>query len=493
MSVGRSFDNNRPVLLPGGRPAPICVQLSYAERMIAARVRVHGRASLSYLAWFLLAPAALLSADRDFLPFETVKRFLSPEMRLTDASQWLTWCRSQDQAIRARLEQGDLDSAINLLLFGTSFTKQPPIRMDRITEASKAGILRARVDDMVAGLLHPDDNERLLFVEQLLQRQGVDPQDPAQSGLFLFNNLMRVVQERIKLGEQVAGAQGRRREDDPGSLLDRGSVFRDRGVSLDTTLLPNFLIEQALRDLKKRGLLPEGQVARAAVVGPGLDFIDKNEVYAYDYYPQQTIQPFVLYDSLLRLKLAKGDALSLSVLDISSRVIEHIQRAATRAATNEAYVIQLPHGGERPWNKEMTAFWQSLGDQVGRAVDPIPPPAAFSAPETRAIRIRPEVVRALKPMDLDIVLEHLDLPPQDQFDLIVGTNIFIYYDEFQQKLALENAGAMLKPGGFLLTNDRLPELPGGLMRLQGITVVPDPTGAEGAGLAVGWYQKTASK
>jgi len=28
-------------------------------------------------------------------------------------------------------------------------------------------------------------------------------------------------------------------------------------------------------------------------------------------------------------------------------------------------------------------------------------------------------------------------------------------------LALENARAMLKPGGLLLTNDRLPEVPGG--------------------------------
>jgi hypothetical protein len=29
--------------------------------------------------------------------------------------------------------------------------------------------------------------------------------------------------------------------------------------------------------LKKRGVLREGQVARVAVVGPGLDFIDKND------------------------------------------------------------------------------------------------------------------------------------------------------------------------------------------------------------------------
>ena len=38
-------------------------------------------------------------------------------------------------------------------------------------------------------------------------------------------------------------------------------------------------------------------------------------------------------------------------------------------------------------------------------------------------------------------------------------------------LALENAGAMLKPGGLLLTNDRLPEVPGGSMRLAGMTDV----------------------
>lgn len=469
------------------------MQVSYAEPMIAtARGRVHGRLGLFYLAWFLLAPAALLAADRDFLPYQSVKRFLPAEMRLADASQWMAWCRTQDEAIRSRLEQGDLDSMVNLLLFGTSFTKQPPIRMDRITEASKAGILRARVDDMVLGLQHPNGNERLLFVQSLLRRQGVDPQDPVRSGLFLFNNLTRVVQERIKLGEQIAEAQELRHEDDPGSLLDRGSVFRKRGVSLDTAILPNYLVEQALRDLKRRGLLHEGQTARVAIVGPGLDFIDKNEDYAYDYYPQQTIQPFALYDSLVRLNLAKGDAVSLSILDISSRVIEHVQRAVTRAARNEGYVIQLPHGG-RPWNAEMTAYWQSLGDRVGKAVEPIRPPEAFPALHTRAVRIRPEVIRSLTPVDLDIVLQHLNLSNPERFDLIVGTNIFIYYDEFHQQLALENAGAMLKPGGFLLTNDRLPEAAGGSMRLQGITVVPDPAGTEGAGLAVGWYQKTGSK
>jgi hypothetical protein len=53
---------------------------------------------------------------------------------------------------------------------------------------------------------------------------------------------------------------------------------------------------------------------------------------------------------------------------------------------------------------------------------------------------------------------------------------------------LENAGAMLKPGGLLLTNDRLPVAPGGSKRLDGITMVPYGTGVNDR-QAVGWYRK----
>jgi chemotaxis methyl-accepting protein methylase len=114
-------------------------------------------------------------------------------------------------------------------------------------------------------------------------------------------------------------------------------------------------------------------------------------------------------------------------------------------------------------------------------VRPIRPPEIFPGLETRAVSIRPEVIRVCEPVDLDIVLERLNLPAGERFDLMVGTNIFVYYDAFQQTLALENVGAMLKPGGLLLTNDRLPEAPGGSMRLAGITVV----GSNG----VGWYRR----
>ena len=187
----------------------------------------------------------------------------------------------------------------------------------------------------------------------------------SQAGKFILQNLQRVVQERKTLAERAAAAQGVTVPDDPSSLLDRSSLFRDRGLSLDTGIFPGFSIEQTLRDLKERGALREGQVARVAVIGPGLDFIDKNEASAYDYYPQQTLQPFALYDSLVRLKLAKANALSMSIFDISPQVIEHIERARERAQKNIGYVIQLPRNAALPGPPELIDYWKSLGDQVG--------------------------------------------------------------------------------------------------------------------------------
>jgi hypothetical protein len=56
-------------------------------------------------------------------------------------------------------------------------------------------------------------------------------------------------------------------------------------------------------------------------------------------------------------------------------------------------------------------------------------------------------------------------------------------------LALENTGAMLRPGGLLLTNDRLPELPGGTMVLAGTTQVRFDNQEKTVADTIGWYRK----
>jgi hypothetical protein len=433
-----------------------------------------------------------LAAEREFMPWSSAESILAgqgiklpADLENANEGAWNTWSRKQDKAVRARLEQGDLDSMVNLLLFGTSFTRQPRIGIENITEAARKGVLRARVDDLIAGLRNPGGNERLAFLNTLMRSRGLDPNgSSADLGVFVYSNLERVLRERQTLAARAAEA---RRDAD--SVLDRSSLFRDRGVSLDTSIFPDFSIEQTLRDLKTRGVLGEGQVSRVAVIGPGLDFIDKNEESAYDYYPPQTVQPFALYDSLARLELSKPGALSVAILDISAQVLDHVKRARERARRNLGYVIQLPRDVARPWPPDVISYWRALGDRTGTAVAPIPAPEIFKGLETRAVRIRPDVVLACEPLDLDIVLERLKLPQAERFDLVIGTNIFLYYDNFQQLLALENIGAMLKPGGLLLTNDKLPQRPESSMRQAGMTVVRYNGADPGAIEAMGWYRK----
>jgi chemotaxis methyl-accepting protein methylase len=75
--------------------------------------------------------------------------------------------------------------------------------------------------------------------------------------------------------------------------------------------------------------------------------------------------------------------------------------------------------------------------------------------ELRAVRVTPSAVRRMSVLDVNIVTERLD---GEAFDLVIATNVFIYYDVLEQALALSNVEAMLKPGAFLLANFSAPDL-----------------------------------
>jgi hypothetical protein len=202
-------------------------------------------------------------------------------------------------------------------------------------------------------------------------------------------------------------------------------MFRDRGISLDTTILSSFGIEAALRDMKDRAVLREKSIAQVAVIGPGLDFTDKG--FGYDFYPLQTLQPFAIYDSLIRLGLSVPGKIDIAAFDISREVLEHLRRAHDRAKTGENYVVQLPRESW-PLAADAVQYWGSFGIEIGNPVAPIQPPPALKGLETRAVAIRPEVILSCKPADLNVVFEQFDRSATTRFDLIIATNVFLYYD-----------------------------------------------------------------
>src|SRR5215472_10254899 len=410
---------------------------------------------------------------RPIVSFATAKPVLEANpgelpaaLKEPNQGKWKSWAQHEDNVVRTRLEQGALDSMVNLLLFGTSFTTQPRIiTMNDIEDPA----VQARVTDLVTALSNPGNNERIIFLRNLIRSRGVDPGNSLgyeQTKKFVLENLRRVVQEQKTIREQVDQA-GRESNQETG-LSERSRVFRDRGISVDTTILSSFGIDGALRDMADRGVLPKGSITRVAVIGPGLDFTDKG--FGYDYYPVQTLQPFAVYDSLVRLGLAERGKIDVIAFDISQEVLEHLRRARERAKGGEKYVVQLPRESW-PWAPEAVQYWRSFGSEIGAPVAPIQPPPALNGLETRAVAVRPEVVLSCKPVDLNVVFEEFDRSATGQFDLIIATNVFIYYDAFEQALALRNIATLLKPGGFFLTNDWLPQVSQIPMRSTGYTPV----------------------
>jgi hypothetical protein len=90
----------------------------------------------------------------------------------------------------------------------------------------------------------------------------------------------------------------------------------------------------------------------------------------------------------------------------------------------------------------------------------------------RAVRVRPDVVQAIEPKDLDIVLQRMEPAAGGGFDLIVATNVLVYYNVFEQSLALANVAAMLRPGGVFLSNQVVEPLGGIPMESLGYVDIP---------------------
>ena len=95
--------------------------------------------------------------------------------------------------------------------------------------------------------------------------------------------------------------------------------------------------------------------------------------------------------------------------------------------------MQLPRGSW-PWVAEAVQYWRSFGSEIGEPVAAIQPPPALMGLETRAVAIRPEVVLSCKPVDLNVVFEQFDQSATRRFDLIIATNVFLYFDTLEQAL-----------------------------------------------------------
>lgn len=438
---------------------------------------------------FLLIAAGAFAQSSSYTPLADARSVLAqlrapapsglPALSGTQAdAQWRTWIAAHDRGIRARLAEGEEDTLVNWILLGTSFTSHPPARLDGsmgmdATAMDRAvALIQARVEDVIRALAAPGGDERRLVARRLLESRGLALATAAgQAGAREY--LIRAIQ-RVVSGGSAQAASAR---------TTPTSEFEARGLSLDTSISPNFALHESLAAMKARGLLAPGSIRRVAIVGAGLDFADKNT--GFDFYPVQTMQPFAVLDALRRLALAPaGGGEQLVAFDISPRVIDHVVGA--RASANDGYLLRLPISRRRPWLPRFREYWQTFGDRIGGPVPAAAPARLPADAEVRTVRVGREALTTLSAADLNVIVQR---PDGERFDLVIATNVLLYYGGFDQALALSNIAAMLKTGGFLLTNTALPEAAG--MRRAGslrTLYTEDNTGDE-----IVWYAAPDSK
>jgi hypothetical protein len=147
----------------------------------------------------------------------------------------------------------------------------------------------------------------------------------------------------------------------------------------------------------------------------------------------------------------------MMTFDLNPAVNAHLLGMRRRARAGKPYVVQLPRGEAADWTPQAVAYWQHFGDLIGSAVAPVSAPKSL---RVRAVAVSPKVAAIIEPVDLNIVAQNME---GGAFDLVIATNILVYYERFEQALAMQNIARMMNPGGVFLSNTVLPaQKPGAL-------------------------------
>jgi len=404
----------------------------------------------------LAAQAPEFVSFREARPvLEAMQASLPAELRAAGGlapGAWDQWVRGRDRLIRARIAQGEGLTLTNLLRLGVTYTDQRRIPFDLLERYGRDPAVNSaaerRAGDLIRALSAPHPNAGLLLMRNFLRESGFSLSSPsgrAKTKAYLLSSLARQRDEVRSEQEQAR--------------MDHSQLFKNRGLSTDSDLYTGYALELHLKDLLHRGLLKPGAVRRVGIIGPGLDFVNKK--FGYDFYPPQVTQPFAVIDSLLRLGLADAGSIRVSTFDINPLVNRHIESARAQAAAGRAYTIQLLwnwslDGGDS-FREDFSRYWGQLGERIGNSVEPVAVPQAVrSEVVVHAVRIRPEIVARVTPVDMNAILQVQPLPEDRRFDLVIATNIFLYYDAWEQALARASLAAMIRPEGFLISNTPLP-------------------------------------
>ncbi len=262
------------------------------------------------------------------------------------------------------------------------------------------------------------------------------------------------------------------RQFDPAGQADYISgLYRTRAHSTDTQIEAGFGVDTALALI---GQIEEQsgrkrRFSRVLIVGPGQDLAPRTGLL--DQLAPQSFQPFTLLDSLRRLGLADPRGLNVHCVDVNQRVIDHIDalRGQTgQTGTGRGIRLDLVSGlTERygwSFSTDFKEYFLKLGVSLGTVKNPPGTNGAVSSPPqldrnlfqdghlVRQVEVPADVMTHLSAERLNIITERYD--PSPQFDLVVVTNVFPYFEIGRElPLSIANLAAMTVAGGWLVHNE----------------------------------------
>lgn len=355
-----------------------------------------------------------------------------------------------EQRSKDRLNQGQNDHLIAYVLQSRRFTNEPAIEpalsaMEFVRNGSGPipDNVSRRIDAFLKTSRRPDSDERTRYFQEILGGRG----KPYLIGEYA--RAMRFLYE--KETKQAAN-------------LPPAGLYQERGYASDTQVEATFAVWTALAVLKS--LEPALKIHSVLVVGPGIDLAPRTGLI--DVLPPQSYQPFAVADGLLSLGMAVPGRLRVHAVDINPLVVRFFE-AFPRSHKELALVSGLRRN---QLSSDFLHYFENLGRHIGKesALD-LPPD--LTSHLSKSLIIQDDVARNVTAGELNILTDRYD--PSPAYDLVVVTNVLVYFNSVELRLALANIHSMLRPGGYLVHNEPRLELELasrdlGLVPIQGRTI-----------------------
>lgn len=284
-------------------------------------------------------------------------------------------------------------------------------------------VVKTRMRDFLKVLEKPTGDERLQYFQQFLGRV------PAQQRQEYLNReylrVMRALLSGMNSREQAAGSA---------STLSQSN--QTGGITTDTQVETGYPVALALEAIAERE--PKAKLQRVLVVGPGLDFAPRTDLV--DVIPPQSYQPYAIADRLLARGLATPDALRIDCIDINERVVRFFRQAAQQNVVTLQLLLSAP-------DPRVSGYFRTLGDEIG---------VGRTIGLQKRLDVQAGVAQRITADKVNIVTDRYD--DGRQYDLVVITNVLVYFNTRERLSALANITAMLRPGGYIIHNEMSEEL-----------------------------------